>query len=82
MASEASKELQALGGDTHSEMPKHKQLIRMLSFRVVPAYYKEIEKVANHQKVTVSKLIRSYIKEGMKRDKEISNQEDQDFRVD
>lgn len=81
MASEASKDLQALGA-THSEMPKHKQLIRMLSFRVVPAYYKEIEKVADHQKVTVSKLIRSYIKEGMKRDKEINGQEDQDFRVD
>ena len=25
-----------------SEMPKHKQLIKMLTFRVVPAYYKEI----------------------------------------
>jgi hypothetical protein len=65
-----------------SELPKHKQLIRMLSFRVVPAYYKEIEKVAGHKKMTVSKLIRSYIKEGMKRDKEITNQEDKDFRVD
>jgi predicted DNA-binding ribbon-helix-helix protein len=54
----------------------------MLSFRVVPAYYKEIEKVANHKKITVSKLIRSYIKEGMKRDNELTNQEDQDFRVD
>jgi hypothetical protein len=32
--------------------------------------------------VTVSKLIRSYIKEGMKRDNEITNQEDKDFRVD
>jgi hypothetical protein len=65
-----------------SELPKHKQLIRMLSFRVVPAYYKEIEKVAGHKKMTLSKLIRSYIKEGMKRDKEISNQEEKDFRVD
>ena len=65
-----------------SDLPKHKQLIQMLSFRVVPAYYKEIEKVANHKKITVSKLIRSYIKEGMKRDKEISGQEDKDFRVD
>lgn len=64
-----------------SDMPKHKQLIQMLSFRVVPAYYKEIEKVANHKKMTVSKLIRSYIKEGMKRDKELSSSEEKDFRV-
>lgn len=65
-----------------SDMPKHKQLIQMLSFRVVPAYYKEIEKVADKKEMTVSKLIRSYIKEGMKRDKEISSSEDRDFRVD
>lgn len=65
-----------------SELPKHRQLIQMLSFRVVPAYYKEIEKVAGHKKMTVSKLIRSYIKEGMKRDKELSSSEDQEFRVD
>ncbi len=67
---------------TKSELPKHKQLIQMLSFRVVPAYFKEIEKVANHKKMTVSKLIRSYIKEGMLRDKELSGSEDRDFRVD
>jgi hypothetical protein len=65
-----------------SDLPKHKQLIQMLSFRVVPAYFKEIEKVAGHKKMTVSKLIRSYIKEGMRRDKEISSSEDKDFRVD
>jgi hypothetical protein len=65
-----------------TDMPKHKQLIQMLSFRVVPAYYKEIEKVADHKKMTVSKLIRSYIKEGMKRDKELSSSEERDFRVD
>ena len=83
MASEKYKEMMANRKDNvGSEMPKHKQLIRMLSFRVVPAYYKEIEKVANHQKITVSKLIRSYIKEGMKRDKELSGSEDQQFRVD
>jgi hypothetical protein len=82
MASDAYKELQGKGDKHPSDMPKHKQLIQMLSFRVVPAYYKEIEKVSNHKKITVSKLIRSYIKEGMKRDKEITNQEDQDFRVD
>jgi hypothetical protein len=53
----------------------------MLSFRVVPAYFREIEKVATKKKMSVSKLIRTYIKDGMKRDKQISNQEDKDFRV-
>lgn len=81
MASDESKKEKS-GAPEKSELPKHKQLIQMLSFRVVPAYYKEIEKVANHQHKTVSKLIRTYIKEGMKRDKELSNQENQDFRVD
>jgi predicted DNA-binding ribbon-helix-helix protein len=46
---------------------------------VVPAYYKEIEKVANRKKITVSKLIRTYILEGMKRDKEISNSQGQEY---
>jgi hypothetical protein len=81
MASDAYKSTKDNNVKGGSEMPKHKQLIQMLSFRVVPAYYKEIEKVANHKKVTVSKLIRSYIKDGMKRDKEITNQEGNDFRV-
>ena len=67
-------------GETTSK-PKHNQFIKMLTFRVVPAYYKEIEKVAGHKKMSVSKLIRSYIKEGMKRDNELTNQEDKDFRV-
>lgn len=65
-----------------SDQPKHKQLIKMLTFRVVPAYYDEIEKVAKHKKVDVSKLIRTYIKEGMKRDGELTNQEVKDFRLD
>lgn len=78
MAAKESKKEKQIGSD----LPKHKQLIQMLSFRVVPAYYKEIEKVADHKKMTVSKLIRSYIKEGMKRDKELSSSEDRDFRVD
>jgi hypothetical protein len=83
MASEKYKEMAAnKASNVGTDMPKHKQLIRMLSFRVVPAYYKEIEKVANHQKKTVSKLIREYIKEGMKRDKELSGLEDKEFRVD
>ena len=82
MASNAYKKTKDSGVTHKSDMPKHKQLVQMLSFRVVPAYYKEIEKVANHKKVTVSKLIRSYIKEGMKSDNELTNQEDQDFRVD
>ena len=76
----ASKEFNETKTDSSStEMPKHKQLIRMLSFRVVPAYFKEIEKVAGHKKMTVSKLIRSYIKEGMKRDGEMSSKEEKDF---
>jgi predicted DNA-binding ribbon-helix-helix protein len=64
-----------------SQTPKSKQLVRMLSFRVVPAYFREIEKVATKKKMSVSKLIRTYIKDGMKRDKQITNQEDKDFRV-
>lgn len=80
MASEESKKKKS--PSDNEELPKHKQLIQMLSFRVVPAYYKEIEKVADHQNMTVSKLIRTYIKEGMKRDKELSNSEDKNFRVD
>lgn len=59
--------------------PKHKQLIKMLTFRVVPAYYKEIEKVAKNKKTSVSTLIRTYIKEGLKRDKELSNSEESEF---
>jgi hypothetical protein len=81
MASKAYKETKGKSVEK-SDLPKYKQLIRMLSFRVVPAYYKEIEKVADKKKVTVSKLIRSYIKEGMRRDKELSSSEDQAFRVD
>ena len=82
MASNKYKEMQSNRQDNiGSDKPKHKQLIQMLSFRVVPAYFKEIEKVADKQKVTVSKLIRSYIKEGMKKDKELSDQEYNDFNV-
>jgi hypothetical protein len=73
--------MQASGETAKTQQPKHKQLIKMLTFRVVPAYYKEIEKVANHQDKTVSKLIRTYIKEGMRRDGELSNKEDKDFTV-
>jgi len=65
-----------------SDKPKHKQLIKMLTFRVVPAYYKEIEKVAQHKKVDVSKLIRTYIKDGMKRDGELTGSEEQEFGLD
>jgi len=82
MASDAYKADKAAGKKNSTDMPKHKQLIQMLSFRIVPAYYKEIEKVANHKKITVSKLIRTYIKEGMKRDKELSLDKEKDFRVD
>ena len=79
MASDAYKEMQASSSTPSSSQPKHKQLIKMLTFRVVPAYYKEIEKVANNQEVTVSKLIRNYIKEGMKRDGELTDREEKDF---
>jgi len=63
-----------------SDEPKYRQLIRMLSFRIVPMYYKKIEKVADSQKTTVSALIRRYIKEGMTRDLELSGS-DTDFRI-
>jgi hypothetical protein len=79
MASDAYKEMQKSSTTPSSSQPKHKQLIKMLTFRVVPAYYKEIEKVANNQEVTVSKLIRNYIKEGMKRDGELTDREEKDF---
>jgi hypothetical protein len=79
MASKKYKELQASGEKPHSDQPKHKQLIKMLTFRVVPAYYKEIEKVANHKDMTVSKLIRTYIKDGMKKDGELTDREVKDF---
>ena len=83
MASKKYQEMQKNRKDNiGSDKPKHKQLIQMLSFRVVPAYFKEIEKVADKKDMTVSKLIRSYIKEGMKRDHELTNQEDNDFRID
>jgi hypothetical protein len=78
MASESNKDDKPKIG---SSQPKHKQLIKMLTFRVVPAYYKEIEKVAKHQKITVSKLIRTYIKEGMKRDGELTSAEEKEFQV-
>jgi hypothetical protein len=81
MASKKYQEMQASGETTKTDQPKHKQLIKMLTFRVVPAYYKEIEKVANHQDKTVSKLIRTYIKEGMKRDGELTDKEDKEFSV-
>lgn len=63
------------------DVPKSKQLVQMLSFRVVPAYFKEIEKVADSKKMTVSKLIRSYIKEGMKRDGELSASKEKEFDI-
>lgn len=81
MASKAYKDMQASGEKPETSQPKHKQLIKMLTFRVVPAYYKEIEKVANHKKITVSKLIRTYIKDGMKRDGELSSSEEKEFQI-
>lgn len=63
-----------------SDLPKYQQLVRMLSFRIVPAYYKKIEDVANEHNTTVSALIRKYIKEGMVRDLEIKGS-DTSFRI-
>lgn len=79
----ASKAYEKSKGEkvTKSDQPKHRQFIKMLTFRVVPAYFKEIEKVADHKKITVSKLIRSYIKEGMKRDGELTSYEEKIFKV-
>ena len=68
-------------GSSADTIPKAKQLVRMLSFRVVPAYFREIEKVAKKKKMTVSKLIRTYIKEGMKREKQFGGKDDVEFRV-
>jgi len=78
MATKKSQEKSSHPG--HSDMPKYRQLIRMLSFRIVPAYYKKIEKVADDQGTTVSALIRRYIKEGMVRDLELTRS-DTDFRI-
>lgn len=74
MASKKSEE-DKLKGPQGSDKPKSQQLIQMLSFRIVPAYFKEIENVADKKNVTVSKLIRSYIKDGMRRDKDYSGDE-------
>lgn len=78
MATKKSKDKSSRPGK--SDQPKYRQLIRMLSFRIVPGYYKKIEKVADDQKTTVSALIRKYIKEGMVRDLEIRDN-DTDFRI-
>lgn len=67
--------------NTTETTPKSKQLVQMLSFRVVPAYFREIEKVADKKKMSVSKLIRTYIKEGLMRDNELTSSEDKAFRV-
>lgn len=82
MASDAYKQMKSSGIESDDSKPKHKKLIQMLSFRVVPAYYEEIEKVANNKKTTVSKLIRNYIKEGMKRDGELTDREEKEFGLD
>ena len=78
MATEKSKTKEAHPGKT--DQPKYKQLVRMLSFRIVPIYYKKIEGVADDQNTTVSALIRRYIKEGMIKDLEMKGS-DTDFRI-
>ncbi len=78
MATQKSKEKESHPGE--SDQPKYRQLVRMLSFRIVPIYYKKIEKVADDQNTTVSGLIRRYIKEGMIKDLELKGN-DTDFRI-
>jgi hypothetical protein len=63
-----------------TEIPKYKQLIRMLSFRIVPTYFEKIKEVADDQNLSTSVLIRKYIKEGMIRDLEMKGS-DTDFRI-
>jgi hypothetical protein len=79
---ERNNEIDETFGKDGESKPKHNQFIKMLTFRVVPAYYKEIEKVAKEKKISVSKLIRTYIKDGMKRDGELSSFEDKAFLTD
>lgn len=67
--------------EAEKQEPKHRQLIQMLTFRVVPAYYKEIEKVANEKNISVSKLIRTYIKEGMIKDGELTKSQINQFKL-
>jgi hypothetical protein len=81
MNEEYLDDLEMTEGDEPSKEPKHKQLIKMLTFRVVPAYYREIEKVAKVKNVGVSKLIRTYIKEGMIRDGELTKKEINKFKI-
>jgi len=65
---------------SNTEIPKYKQLIRMLSFRIVPTYFEKIKEVADDQNLSTSVLIRKYIKEGMVRDLEMKGS-DTDFRI-
>lgn len=78
MASKKSQEKHSVNGE--KELPKSRQLIRMLSFRIVPEYYKKIENVADDKGTTVSALIRRYIKEGMVKDLELKG-DDTSFRI-
>ena len=78
MPTKKSQEPESHPGKT--DQPKYSQLVRMLSFRIVPKYYKKIEKVADDQNTTVSGLIRKYIKEGMIKDLEMKGS-DTDFRI-
>jgi len=78
MPTKKSQEPESHPGKT--DQPKYSQLVRMLSFRIVPKYYKKIEQVADDQNTTVSGLIRKYIKEGMIKDLEIKGS-DTDFRI-
>ena len=78
MATQKSQDKESHPG--HSDLPKYRQFVRMLSFRIVQAYYKKIEQIADDHSTTVSALIRTYIKKGM--DEDLKKKGDvSDFRI-
>lgn len=77
---EASKKSQEHKKPGHEHVPQSQQLVRMLSFRIVPKYFKKIEGIADDKNTTVSALIRTYIRDGMKKDLQ-SKGLDNEFRI-
>jgi len=76
----ASKKSQEHTKPGEANTPKSEQLIRMLSFRIVPKYFKKIENIADDKNATVSALIRGYIRDGMKKDLKLKGT-DTEFRI-
>ena len=62
MATKKSQEKSSHPGE--SDQPKHKQLVRMLSFRIVPAYYKKIERWLTNTKLPFLHLLGGTSKKG------------------